>query len=80
MNHWQEIYLNLKEQNENQELEDLDRLEKTKDISNSIGDLMSFLRGAPNIRIEKERNVDFETLISTYGNPKSLFIKSDQNE
>ena len=80
MNHWQEIYLNLKEQNENQELEDLDRLEKTKDISNSIGDLMSFLRGAPNIRIEKERNVDFETLISTYGNPKSLFIKSDQDE
>ncbi len=80
MNHWQEIYLNLEEKNENDELEHSDSIERARDISNSIGDLMSFLRGSPYIRIEEERNQDFETLKSAYGNPKALFVKADKNE
>ena len=80
MNYWQEIYLNLEEKNENEDLKESDSIERTKDISNSIGDLMSYLRGAPYLRIEEERNIDFETLISTYGNPKALFVKSDKDE
>ncbi len=80
MNHWQEIYLNLEEKNENGELGDATSIERVKDISNGIGDLMSFLRSAPYLRLEEERNIDFDTLKEAYGNPKALFVRADKDE
>ncbi len=79
MNHWQEIYLNLGE-NEDEEPLDTTRIEKAKEISDSIGDIMSLLRNAPYLRIEEEREIEFETLRAAYGDPKALFIKSSKDE
>jgi NADP-dependent 3-hydroxy acid dehydrogenase YdfG/Tfp pilus assembly protein PilF len=80
MNYWQELYLNLEEKKESGDDVDLDQLQRYKDISNNIGDVLTTLKNSPYLRIEEERNIDFDTIISAYGKPKALFIHSSDDE
>ena len=80
MNYWQEIYLHREEELENGNDVDPVQIERFKDISNSIGDVLSILRNSPYLRIEEERDIDFDTIKSTFGNPKSLKVKATKEE
>jgi len=80
MNYWQELYLNLEEQNESGEEIDMDQLDRFKEISNSIGDVLTTLKNSPYLRIEEERDIDFDTIISSYGQPKALMVHAIEDE
>ncbi len=79
MNHWQEIYLNLEEVKDENPYE-TEKIERVKDISTSIGDIMSFLRGTPYLRIEEERKNNYNTIKASFGNPNALFVKANKDE
>jgi len=80
MNHWQEKYLSHEEALENGDDVDSTQVERYKNISNSIGDVLSILRNSPYLRIEEERDIDFDTIKSNFGNPKSLIVKATKEE
>ncbi len=80
MNYWQELYLNLEELNEAGEEVDLAQLERYKEISGSIGDVLTTLKNSPYLRIEEERDIDFDTIISSYGKPKALFVHASEDD
>ena len=80
MNYWQELYLGLEELHEGGEDIIIDQLNRYKDISNSIGDVLTSLKNSPYLRIEEERDIDYDTIISSYGKPKALFVQAtDEN-
>ncbi len=76
MNYWQERYLNLEEARENGDEVDEVEIEQYREISNSVGDVLSLLKNSAYLRIEEERLIDFDNIKSSYGNPKALFVNS----
>lgn len=80
LNYWQTKYLVLEEAAENDEPIDTLEIEQCKEISNHIGNILGVLKNGPYLRIEEERDIDFDTIKSSYGNPKALFVNATDQE